>query len=185
MPGHGAEKRTGVGPLRRAEERRDRAASRRRGRARMTTTRSAISATTPMSCVIRRRLVPASRASARIRSRICAWTVTSRAVVGSSAMRRRGSSAMAAAIMTRWRMPPENSCGYCARRAPAPRCRRGRALRSPGSAAAAPVEARGATPAPRSSAADRQHRVQRGHRLLEDHADAVAAQVPPRLARRA
>ena len=42
---------------------------------------------------------------------ICAWTVTSRAVVGSSAMSTAGSSAMAIAIMMRWRMPPENWCG--------------------------------------------------------------------------
>ena len=42
---------------------------------------------------------------------ICACTVTSSAVVGSSAMRMSGSSAIAIAIMTRWLMPPENSCG--------------------------------------------------------------------------
>ena len=42
---------------------------------------------------------------------ICAWTVTSRAVVGSSAISTAGSSASAIAIMTRWRMPPENWCG--------------------------------------------------------------------------
>ncbi len=44
-------------------------------------------------------------------SMICAWIVTSRAVVGSSAIRMSGSQASAMAIMTRWRMPPENSCG--------------------------------------------------------------------------
>ena len=42
---------------------------------------------------------------------IWAWTVTSRAVVGSSAMRSSGSSAIAIAIMMRWRIPPENWCG--------------------------------------------------------------------------
>ena len=41
-------------------------------------------------------------------SRICAWIVTSRAVVGSSAISSRGSQASAIAIITRWRMPPEN-----------------------------------------------------------------------------
>ncbi len=46
-------------------------------------------------------------------SRICACTVTSSAVVGSSAMSTSGSLAIAMAIITRWRMPPENSCGYC------------------------------------------------------------------------
>ena len=42
---------------------------------------------------------------------IPAWVVTSSAVVGSSAIRTRGRSTSAAAIITRWRMPPENSCG--------------------------------------------------------------------------
>ena len=42
---------------------------------------------------------------------ICAWTVTSRAVVGSSAIKRRGLLAMTMAIITRWRMPPESWCG--------------------------------------------------------------------------
>ncbi len=42
---------------------------------------------------------------------IWAWTVTSSAVVGSSAIRISGSSASAIAIMTRWRIPPENWCG--------------------------------------------------------------------------
>ena len=43
---------------------------------------------------------------------ICAWTVTSRAVVGSSAMIRSGSFISAIAIITRWRMPPDSWCGY-------------------------------------------------------------------------
>ena len=41
-------------------------------------------------------------------SRICAWMVTSSAVVGSSAIRSLGSQASAIAIMARWRIPPEN-----------------------------------------------------------------------------
>ncbi len=40
-----------------------------------------------------------------------AWMVTSRAVVGSSAMITSGSLAIAIAIIARWRMPPENSNG--------------------------------------------------------------------------
>ncbi len=43
--------------------------------------------------------------------RICACTVTSSAVVGSSAMNRSGSLASAMAIITRWRWPPESWCG--------------------------------------------------------------------------
>ena len=43
-------------------------------------------------------------------SRIWAWIVTSRAVVGSSARRSSGLQERAMAIITRWRMPPENWC---------------------------------------------------------------------------
>ena len=39
---------------------------------------------------------------------IAAWVVTSRPVVGSSAMRRDGPHARARAIITRWHMPPES-----------------------------------------------------------------------------
>ena len=42
---------------------------------------------------------------------ICAWIVTSSAVVGSSAMSSEGSFIRPIAIITRWRMPPESSCG--------------------------------------------------------------------------
>ena len=42
---------------------------------------------------------------------ICAWIDTSSAVVGSSAISRSGSAHKASASTTRWRMPPENSCG--------------------------------------------------------------------------
>ena len=46
------------------------------------------------------------------RSRIWACTVTSSAVVGSSAMSSLGLQANAMAMTTRWRMPPESWCGY-------------------------------------------------------------------------
>ena len=55
--------------------------------------------------------VPVSCWSRSISSRICACTVTSSAVVGSSAMSSFGSLISAMAIIVRWRMPPENSCG--------------------------------------------------------------------------
>ena len=45
-----------------------------------------------------------------------AWMVTSRAVVGSSAMSTSGSLAIAMAIIARWRMPPEYSWGYSSAR---------------------------------------------------------------------
>jgi hypothetical protein len=44
-------------------------------------------------------------------AKICLCTVTSSAVVGSSATMSLGSPAKAAAMSTRWRMPPDNSCG--------------------------------------------------------------------------
>ena len=43
--------------------------------------------------------------------RIWAWTITSRAVVGSSPMTMAGSQARAIAIIARWRIPPDSSCG--------------------------------------------------------------------------
>ena len=52
----------------------------------MTMTRSATSATTPMSWVMKITAMCISSCSRRISSRICAWMVTSSAVVGSSAM---------------------------------------------------------------------------------------------------
>ena len=77
----------------------------------ITTTRWAVSATTPMSWVISTSAMPRSRCSDSRRSRIWAWMVTSSAVVGSSAMRSFGLQAIAMAIMTRWFMPPESWCG--------------------------------------------------------------------------
>ena len=56
--------------------------------------------------------VPNSARSSRISLRICACTVTSSAVVGSSAISTLGRQDSAMAIITRWRMPPESSCGY-------------------------------------------------------------------------
>ena len=53
----------------------------------ITMTRSQKLETIPMSCVIRMTAVPRSCCILRIKSRICAWTVTSSAVVGSSAIR--------------------------------------------------------------------------------------------------
>ncbi len=79
----------------------------------MMTTRSAISATTPMSWVMRMMAVPVCFCRSLISSRICAWMVQSRAVVGSSAIRILGSHDIAIAIITRWRMPPDSSCGNC------------------------------------------------------------------------
>src|SRR5262245_50364748 len=78
----------------------------------ITMTRCAVSAMTPMSCVISMIAMPSLAFSSLSSSRIWAWIVTSRAVVGSSAMRSFGLHESAIAIMTRWRMPPESWCGY-------------------------------------------------------------------------
>ena len=77
----------------------------------ITTTRCAVSATTPRSWVISTTAVPNSRCRSPIRSRICAWIVTSSAVVGSSAISTFGRHASAIAIIARWRMPPDSWCG--------------------------------------------------------------------------
>ena len=61
-----------------------------------------------MSWVISMMDMPKRSFMSCISSRICAWMVTSSAVVGSSAIRSLGSQDSAMAIITRWRMPPEN-----------------------------------------------------------------------------
>ena len=77
----------------------------------ITLMRSHIPETTPRSWVIRITAVPSLRDSSLMISRIWAWIVTSSAVVGSSAIRTSGLHERAMAIMTRWRMPPENWWG--------------------------------------------------------------------------
>ena len=59
---------------------------------------------------------PKRRERSFISSRICAWMVTSSAVVGSSARISDGLQASAIAIIIRCRMPPLNWCGYWVRR---------------------------------------------------------------------
>ena len=56
---------------------------------------------TPRSCVIQMIAMPDSRLSLFTRSRICAWMVTSRAVVGSSAISTFELQASAMAIIIR------------------------------------------------------------------------------------
>ena len=54
---------------------------------------------------------PRRSLSSKISDRISRWTTTSSAVVGSSMITTSGSAASAIAIITRWRIPPESSCG--------------------------------------------------------------------------
>ncbi len=77
----------------------------------MTSTFSHVSATTPKSCVISTIADPSLACISFISSMICAWIVTSSAVVGSSAISTAGSHESAMAIITRCRIPPENWCG--------------------------------------------------------------------------
>jgi len=66
---------------------------------------------TDRSCVIHTSAVPNRPHSACISDKICAWIVTSSAVVGSSAMISSGRCSSAMAMATRCRMPPLNWCG--------------------------------------------------------------------------
>ena len=86
--------------------------------------------------------MPSLRDSSFISCRICAWMVTSSAVVGSSAMMSLGLHASPIAIITRWRMPPENWCGYWPSRRGAsemPTIRRSSTARSRASASLIPL----------------------------------------------
>jgi hypothetical protein len=69
-------------------------------------------AMTPRSWVIMMTLAPVASLAVWSTSRTWACTVTSSAVLGSSAMSRSGSLAIAIAMTARWRMPPEYSWGY-------------------------------------------------------------------------
>ena len=78
----------------------------------MTAIRSAISATTPRSWVIRMTAVPNSSFSCPIRLedlRLDRHVERGRRLVGDQ--QTSGLHASAIAIITRWRMPPENWCG--------------------------------------------------------------------------
>jgi hypothetical protein len=144
----------------------------------ITPTRWATRATTPRSWVISSIAMPSRRWMSASRSSTWAWMVTSSAVVGSSAISRRGRPASAIAIITRCFMPPENWKGNsCSRRS-------GRGC--------PPRRAAGRLGARRLAAqavggerlddlrAHAHHRVEAGGGLLEDHADAPAAH--PRIA---
>ena len=80
---------------------------------------SAKSATTPKSWVTRTIEVFLVSLNSLIKSKICAWIVTSSAVVGSSAKITFGLHANAMAIITLCLIPPDNSCGYCLTRSSA------------------------------------------------------------------
>src|SRR6266545_1804279 len=71
---------------------------------------SQVCATTPRLWVMKIKDILKRSIMLRISSRMVAWMVTSSAVVGSSAIKKVGLQLRAMASMTRWRMPPLNSC---------------------------------------------------------------------------
>ena len=97
--------------------------------------------------------------------------VTSSAVVGSSAISRRGLHAIAMAIITRWFMPPDSWCGKSPRRLAAagmPTCSSSSMERC---ARRLAVHPQMQPQRLRQLEADGEARVQAGGRLLEDHRD--------------
>ncbi len=175
--GQAGEQPVGVGVARRRRRsRRTRPVSTIRP-AYITAIRSAWLATRPRSCVISTIAVLRRSCSSTSSCMICACTVTSSAVVGSSASSTFGSLASAIAIMARCRMPPENSCGYCRARAfgfgiPTS-ASRSMALLVGRRLAHLLVHAHHLG----DLVAHPEHRVQRRQRVLEDHRDVVAAQL--------
>ena len=145
----------------------------------ITITRSAISATTPRLWVMKITAIPVRRWRSCRSSRICACTVTSRAVVGSSAIRRLG----LAGERHRDHDPLPHPAGEVVRVAGEPLPASSGCPPAPG----APRHGR-VPPCGRSSrdaviasaiwSPIGVDRVQRGHRLLEDHRDLVAAHRP-------
>ena len=123
--------------------------------------------------------MPKSRCIACISSRICAWMVTSSAVVGSSAIRSVGLLASAIAIIARWRMPPRELVRILvdarARRLgmPDPAQQLDSPAPAPPSCSCRGGRCSGSTPGRRSCSTG----FRRGHRVLEDHRDVLAAHV--------
>ena len=141
----------------------------------MTSTSSAVPATTPRSWVMRTSAAPVSARASASTSRIWAWTVTSSAVVGSSAMITFGSFAIAIAMTTRCRIPPENSCGNDRARSAA----FGIPTRSSSSTARFRATSRSSSWWIRSASTiwlpHREDRGQRRRRVLKDHRQVAAA----------
>ncbi len=137
-----------------------------------------------MLCVTSTSAMPRSRCRPRSRSRICAWIVTSSAVVGSSAMSR----LRVAGDRHRDHHPLVHAAGelvrevaQAARRAPG--CRPARAARSRACAPRLRSRPRCSRSVSVELEADGEARVQAGRRLLEDHRH-VLADDPAALARR-
>ena len=101
--------------------------------------------------------------------------VTSSAVVGSSAISSLGLQASAMAIITRWRMPPDSWCGYSAAAGAGSAMPTRLSISTARALRRLAIEALVQAQRLADLAADGEHRVEARHRLLEDHADVVAA----------
>ena len=142
----------------------------------ITATRSQVCATTPRSWVTSRMLMANSRRRSSSSLRIWSWMVTSSAVVGSSAMSRLGSAGKGHGD----HHPLPHAAGEFMRPGVHPPCRRGHADAAPDRRM---VSARTCLRGEVVMAADRlvdliadpHRRVERGHRILEHHGDARAA----------
>jgi len=120
-------------------------------------------------------------------SRICFCTVTSSAVVGSSAIRSRGTAlpllwpgeesceASAIAIIARWRSLLTTGADIAERAGQAQERRRDRARRARVAQLHRAVDFRCARESLRQLRADAHDGIERGHRLLKNHGDVAAA----------
>lgn len=116
----------------------------------ITTIRSQSDAARLRSCVMNSMPMPRRSRCSASTAMISACVVTSRAVVGSSQTSSRGEPMRAPAIITRWSMPPESSCGCCRR------CSSGRGIRTAPSRSTARARASAAgRPSPSRSASVR------------------------------
>ena len=147
------------------------------GRVSITPTRCVKRRTRLRSWVMNRIAIPYSRCRSSSSARICAWIVTSSAVVGSSAISSFGPAGerhrdhralpLAARELVRERV----DAAFAGRE-----CRCARAARSRGRARASCAQPLVQLEHLGDLVADRVQRIQRRHRLLEDHRDVAAAQ---------
>ena len=104
--------------------------SMRPGRGLITTTRSASSTASSIECVMNTTVLRVDSHSASTSSRICSRVSASSAPNGSSNSSSGASWISARAMATRWRMPPESSCGKRSTKSPSPTCASSRSARS-------------------------------------------------------
>ena len=112
-------------------------------------------------------------------------TVTSSADVGSSAISSSGPAISIMAIMARWPMPPETSCGWRSKTRRGSRICTASSMASARSRASALADVLMRAQRLDDLPADAHHRIERVFRILQDHGDAVAAQVAAQFRRRA